>query len=144
MPDPHEAFGQYVQHQATQKLRWGYGGLLAMTRVKSDLSIIDMGNTSVANGNAMGVSPQVCVDGRGVTKGRFAIDSPILFVQPIEPLFKCGWLLQCFATSREIQFDRCCTGRASLQATCRDTGRSGLEQETRKLGAYLPNSHRRR
>ena len=85
--DADEAFGEYVQQEATQELVEREGEQLLFIVVsgippaKNDLAIAEGDETMVGDGYAMGVAAQILQHIVGATEGGLEIDHPVLSVE---------------------------------------------------------------
>lgn len=102
--DAHEAFWQYMQEEAAEKVHRveGHDALLAMVGIiapeEADALPVEGGDAVIADGHAMGVAAEVSQNMFGPTEGRLGVDVLFLLAQLVDQLFKrcrvaerCGW-----------------------------------------------------
>ena len=92
MADPHQALGQNVHQEASDELLPGQthclGGVaVPVVGVSEDhLPVVDLQNTSVADGNPVGVARQVAHHAGSVIKTMFAVHHPLNRHQAVEQI----------------------------------------------------------
>jgi hypothetical protein len=80
----HEAFGQYVQQQATEKLDRGQRGLAPVARAKAHGASIHVQQAGIADADAVSVPAEIGKDGRGTAERRLAVDQPTFAMKLIQ------------------------------------------------------------
>ena len=84
VPDPHEALGEHVEQEAADKLLRGeahHFGLVPMrvvSVVEADLAVLAVQDALVANGDPMGIAPEVAEHRFGTAEGGLGVDHPAL------------------------------------------------------------------
>lgn len=90
VPDFHKAGWKYVHKEAPDELISGDGHGLPTVVIpvvapfESDLSVLDVKDSIVRDGDAVGVSPEILNDAKGGVKRWLAVDDPFLMVAIIE------------------------------------------------------------
>jgi hypothetical protein len=58
-------------------------------------------DTIIADGDPVGISAEILKHPLGATKGRFAIDDPLLVIEPLSEGFEDAWLFEMTDTARK-------------------------------------------
>ena len=105
--DLDEASGQDVEQEAANELDRVEGHDAAavvmpgVSPAKAHLSAVEAEQSSVGDGDAVGVASQVLQHVFGAAEGRLGVDHPLLVAQAGEQGVKCTWLGKCSHGSGE-------------------------------------------
>lgn len=98
LPDAHEASRENVLAEAAQELDAGYGHLPLLVPVRvilpaeRDLVTVEGQQAVIADGDAMGVPPEVTKHAAGRPQRRFRVYDPLLTKECIEEVGESAWL----------------------------------------------------
>ena len=97
---PHKTFRQYVKQEPSDKLvsleRHGLFAVIVgiISPEKRNIAIPVGEDAVIADGNSVGISAEVLKNAFMATKGRFAIDDPLLFIESFSEGFEVVWFFE--------------------------------------------------
>ena len=106
---PYITFGQYMKQESSDKLiSLDRHGLLAVivgiiSPEKRDIAVPDIEDAVIADGDPVGISPEVLKYPFGATEGRFAIDNPLLLIELFPEDLEVPELLEMTDTAGEYK-----------------------------------------